>query len=79
MIFSTLFMFTRHPKQVCMSYLEHFMFSLGISLTFALASIQALIHAICPDLFTTSTTDNVQHIQERLETSGCRDQEASKL
>jgi hypothetical protein len=79
MIFSILLiMFFKHPKQVCMSYGEHFMFSLKISGIFALASIQAMIHAVNPDCFIMSTTENMKRIQEMLETAGCRDQ-ASEL
>ncbi|GAG72537.1 unnamed protein product [marine sediment metagenome] len=51
---------------------------LGVMITFveiagifALASAQALIHAIFPECFTTSTTQHVTHIQKLLETSGC--------
>ena len=64
----------KHPRQVCMSYGQHFMFSLKISGIFALASVQALIHAINPDCFIMSTTENMKRIQEMLETAGCRDQ-----
>jgi len=75
MIFSVLLiMFFKHPTQVCMSYKEHFMFSLRISGIFALASIQALIHAVNPDCFIMSTTENMKRIQEMLETVGCGDQ-----
>jgi hypothetical protein len=64
-------MFSRHPKEVCMSYRKHFQFSIKICGIFALASAQALIHAIFPECFTTSTTQHVTHIQELLVTSGC--------
>ena len=71
-------MFFKHPNQVCMSYGEHFMFSLRISGIFALASVQALVHAINPDCFIMSTTENTKRIQEMLDTAGCRGQ-ASEL
>ena len=65
-------MFFKHPAKVCMSYGEHFVFSLKISGIFALASIQALIHAVNPDCFIMSTTENMKRIQEMLEAVGCR-------
>jgi len=67
-------MFFKHPRTVCMSYGEHFIFSLRISVIFALASVQSLIHAINPDCFIMSTTENMKRIQEMLEAVGCRDQ-----
>ena len=65
-------MFFKHPRTVCMSYGEHFIFSLRISGIFALASVQSLIHAINPDCFIMSTTENMKRIQEMLESAGCR-------
>ena len=65
-------MIFEHPYNVCMSYLEHMVFSLEMSAYFALGSIRAIVHAFVPDLCITSTTDITTHIQKRLAESGCR-------
>jgi len=67
-----------HPKNVCMTYLQHACFSLEMSLFFLLGSITGIGHAIYPDIFVTSTTDTVNYIQKRLNESGCRKEKEEK-
>lgn len=62
-----------HTKNVCMSYLEHGYFSLTLSLNFGILSLKALIHALIPDLFITSSTDGLMYIQNKINQVGCRD------
>jgi|UniRef100_A0A6C0ESN4 hypothetical protein len=64
--------FFKHPKQVCMTYFEHFCFSMEMAYILGLGSLKAVIHAIYPDFYITSTTDAIDYIQKRLKTVGCR-------
>ena len=41
-------------------------FSIGLSKDFLIASYQALIHAIYPDIFITSSTDSVKKIDKKI-------------
>jgi hypothetical protein len=54
-----------------MTYIEHFKLSGEMAYVLGAGSIKAIIHAIHPDLFVTSTTDLIQYIQKRLSESGC--------
>jgi len=65
-------MLFEHPKKVCMTYMEHFKLSGEIAYVLCVGSIKAIIHAIYPDMFITSTTDTINYIQKRLNESGCR-------
>ena len=67
-------MFT-HPAKVCMTYFEHFKLSMGFSITFAVASFHAFIHAIIPDIYIASTTNTVNMVQEKIKNSGCKNKE----
>ena len=62
-----------HPKEVCMSYTQHFWFSMSLSRRFAIGSIQAFIQALIPDLYITSSSDLILEIQEDMSKVGCRD------
>ena len=63
----------QHPTQVCMTYFEHFFFSMEMACVFSLGSIKAIVHAFYPDWFITSTTDTVDYVQNRLKMVGCRE------
>ncbi len=65
----------RHPSKVCMSYLEHCKFSLGLSYSLGIGCIKAFIHALLPDYYITSTSDLVVEIQEKIEKAGCKKNE----
>ena len=69
-------MFT-HPAKVCMTYFEHFKLSMGFSITFAVASFKAFVHAIIPDIYIASTTNTVNMVQEKIKNSGCNNKEPS--
>ena len=62
-----------HPAEVCMSYLQHFRFSMEMAYIFGIASMKAIVHAVYPDAYLQSTTETVNYIQERLKSAGCRD------
>ena len=62
----------KHPKEVCMTYIDHFKFSSSISWDFLKASGCALVHAVFPCLFERTTSDTVDKIQFLLRRNGCR-------
>ena len=63
--------FTKHPKEVGETYLEHMFNAVRFSLTFLLLFVVALIHSILPFLFTKTASCVVQemadHMKEREE------------
>ena len=63
--------FTDHPTKNCMTYIEHFLFSLNFSKIMLIGSVQALIHAVFPEYYKTSTTDIANKIQLLLKNNGC--------
>lgn len=56
----------KHLKEVEMSYCEHFNRSFEFSIKFFVSSIKACVHAIYPDVFTTSTTDSIKELSKVL-------------
>ena len=63
--------FTKHPKEVGETYLEHMFNALRYSLTFLFLFVVAFIHAIIPFLFTRTASCVIQemadHMKEREE------------
>ena len=63
--------FTKHPKEVNETYLEHMKHALGYSASFALMAIQALVHAIFPWLFNGNISKKccnlADHMRDRLD------------
>ena len=61
--------FTKHPKEVGETYLQHMWASFRYSLTFALLVGVAIVHAILPFVFTKTAScviqDMSKHIKER--------------
>ena len=55
-----------HPNSVKMSYFEHFKVSFIYSYQLFIGSIKALIHAIIPSLYITSTSDVLREINKDL-------------
>jgi hypothetical protein len=49
-----------------MTYSEHFQRSLGISLRMLQGGLASLVHAVIPDLFTTSASDAVKELHGEL-------------
>ena len=68
-MFSKLF---KHPTNVCMTYTEHFMFSMRMSIVLFYGGFCAIVHAFIPDIFVTSTTDTVYYIFTQLKSVGCK-------
>ena len=56
----------RHLRENRMTYGEHFWRSLGISLRMLQGGLASLVHAVIPDLFTTSASDAVKELHNEL-------------
>lgn len=61
-----------HPKEVCMTYYEHWIFAMKLSGTFMYGAVATFIHAFIPDIFVTTPSDVNNYIKNRLNMSGCR-------
>ena len=59
--------FTKHPKEVGETYLQHGIQSIRYSLTFLFLFTIALIHAILPFLFKKIASDIVCDMSEHME------------
>lgn len=55
-----------HLKDVDMNYIEHLKFSSSLSFQFFIAAQKALIHALIPGIFITSSTDCISLLDEQL-------------
>lgn len=65
-----------HLKNTCMSYVEHVLFSLKLSIYFFLGGIGAYIHAFIPSIIPKSSSYFSQYIMDEIKKNGCRhDQE----
>lgn len=60
-----------HPHSVCMSYYEHFKFSMKVSKKLFIGSIKAFIHAIFPNLFKASSNDLIEEFEKEFGSVGC--------
>ena len=58
--------FTKHPKDVGETYLEHMFNALKYSLTFLLLCIVALIHSIFPFWFTKTASCVIQEMADHM-------------
>ena len=63
--------FLNHPKEVCMNYHSHFVFSFKLSIVLLTAATKALVHAFIPSFYVTSTTDTIAYIDNEIKTNGC--------
>ena len=62
---------SNHLNNVCMSYYEHFKFSLKLSFYFIGGFIGAFIHAIFPQILIKSSTEINKTLNELLKFSNC--------
>lgn len=72
MIIKFINIFTAHPKNVCMTYFQHFIFSMKLSFHYFLYAYKATVHAIIPSLYITSSSDSVKEIEDILKEAGCK-------
>ena len=59
--------FTKHPKEVGETYLEHMFNAVRFAFTFLLLFVVALIHSILPFLFTKTASCVVQEMAKHME------------
>ena len=71
-------LFNTHPNKSGMSYFRHMLLSLKFSLLLFCSAIKALLHALFPFMFKTSTTDVVSKINKMLVASGCKKKDKEK-
>jgi hypothetical protein len=65
------FSYFNHPNKVCMTYLQHMVFSASLGKDLFIASNKAFIHAVFPNLFITSSTDLVKNLDYKMKNAGC--------
>jgi hypothetical protein len=63
---------TKHPKSNGMGYFKHMYYSLKFAVMLFIASIKALLHALFPFLFSTSTSDVIRDINKIQKQIGCK-------
>jgi hypothetical protein len=63
----------RHLLEINMTYWNHFLFSGSLSIKLMKGSMQALLHAIYPDLFVTSTSELVEYLSNELNSNKLRE------
>ena len=68
----------KHPKEVCMTYIEHMLLSLQLSRIFCIGSLKAIVHAFLPDYYVKSSTNIVIEAQQIMANAGCREDEAPR-
>ena len=56
----------RHLEEVKMTYVQHALFSLSLAGDMALGAVCATVHAICPGIFITSSTDISCRLSEKI-------------
>jgi len=65
----------KHPKDVDMTYLQHMLFALTLSLNFLLLSFKSFVHAIVPSLFLSDASDFIKErykdFEERIRCKYC--------
>jgi hypothetical protein len=59
-------LFKRHLNETGYSYNEHFIRSITFAWMFIVAAIKAVIHAIIPSMFETSTTELLNTLRDKL-------------
>ena len=70
--FPTLATSHAHLRSVCMTYLQHACFSLSLARRFAFGAFGAVVHALVPSLFVTSSTDCAEAVRRQILSSGCK-------
>jgi hypothetical protein len=58
--------FTKHPREVGMSYWQHAFFAFDFSFHLFAGVITSVIHAIFPFLFTTTTSDIIKKMYAKI-------------
>lgn len=61
-----------HLKKVCMTYTQHYLFSMSISVKLFVGSLKAFVHACIPNIFPSSTTLLIQNLDNTIKKTGCK-------
>lgn len=64
--------FFAHPAEVCMTYAEHWLFSMRMAQLFTTAALKSAVHAFVPSAFAKSSTDAVRCADALLAAAGCQ-------
>ena len=67
-----------HLRRVCMDYYTHLAFSSQLAAELAMGSGRALVHAVFPEWYVTSTTDLINDLSRKISQSGCDKGEQKK-
>jgi uncharacterized membrane protein len=59
--------FTKHPKEVGLNYLSHFIFALSVVGQLLFALIACFIHAFFPFLFTHTTSGIIKKLHSKID------------
>ena len=62
----------KHPIENCMSYSEHAKLSLQLGQIFLQASAKAMVHALIPSLYVTSSSEALAEANDLLNMNGCK-------
>lgn len=63
--------FFQHPQKVCMSYFQHYFFSLKLARYFMIGTFKAIVHAFIPSLYITSSSDMIEDVRNEISNAGC--------
>ena len=58
--------FTKHPKEVGETYLQHMGVALGFSFTFLLLTLAAFVHAFVPFIFINTASSKVFSLYKKM-------------
>ena len=61
----------KHPRDVCMTYIEHVKVSFMFSGILFKGAFKSIVHAFLPDVYVTCVTDAHKQIGSLLLTTGC--------
>ena len=69
--------FTKHPTEVGETYGEHFMVATGFGTAMIAGGLACLVHAILPFCFTTTGSQTIRRLHDRMVTARRRAQPAA--
>jgi hypothetical protein len=59
-------LFTKHPKEVGETYLQHMCVALGFSFVFLLLTLSAFVHAFVPFIFINTASNKVFSLHKKI-------------
>lgn len=58
--------FTKHPNEVGMNYLQHFLFAFQVQFKLLMALLACFVHAFFPFLFTTTASTIIRGLDGKI-------------